>query len=460
MKQQSGVSNFRFWFLVWGLGLAGMLCWNIENQWFNTFVYAKIAKDSTIVTLMVMTSALVTTLSTFFFGTLSDRVGSRRRFIAVGYIVWGIFTIAFGLTEFLRSGTVGAGAKLSVWVAVLVILADDFMSFFGSMAYDSGFNAWTNDNTTDKNRGQIGAALATLPVIGTIAGTIFGRMLIGSNDNYQRLFWSMGIFVIAVGLISLIFMRDAPALHSHRDGTFWRQFGSVFNFKKFFAQRELALASLVAILFYVPFNIYFVHIGNWMIYRLGFTPETMGYVQGLSLIASMLLSIPAAGLINRNKTPWVTLGAIILNICGLVLMWLLVKPGRVDPNTLFSAANLSLFIGMFMVGGGYVLISQSVTMWVKSRYPAESRGQFEGVRCVTFTLIPMVLGTWIGNVIIKTGTGTVVNEYGITENIPTESIFSWAALLLLLCFIPLYFASKHYFAGVRGLKPGKGTAIV
>ena len=40
--------DLRLWSLVWGLGIAGQLCWNIENQWFNTFVYAKIAKDPTI----------------------------------------------------------------------------------------------------------------------------------------------------------------------------------------------------------------------------------------------------------------------------------------------------------------------------------------------------------------------------------------------------------------------------
>lgn len=81
LKRDALIGTKRFWFLMWGLGLAGQLCWNIENQWFNTFVYAKIAKDSSIVTLMVITSALVTTFSTFLFGTLSDRIGSRRRFV-------------------------------------------------------------------------------------------------------------------------------------------------------------------------------------------------------------------------------------------------------------------------------------------------------------------------------------------------------------------------------------------
>ena len=147
----------RFWILVWGLGLAGQLCWNIENQWFNTFVYAKIAKDSTIITIMVITSALVTTLSTFFFGTLSDRRGTRRKYIGIGYILWGVFTIAFGMTEYLKSGTVGTAVEISILSAVLVVLADDVMSFFGSMGNDSGYNAWINDITTDKNRGQLGA---------------------------------------------------------------------------------------------------------------------------------------------------------------------------------------------------------------------------------------------------------------------------------------------------------------
>ena len=53
----------------------------MENQWFNTFVYAKIEKNVDIVTAMVIVSALVTTISTFIFGTLSDRLGKRKIFV-------------------------------------------------------------------------------------------------------------------------------------------------------------------------------------------------------------------------------------------------------------------------------------------------------------------------------------------------------------------------------------------
>lgn len=435
----------RFWALVWGLGLAGQLCWNIENQWFNTFVYAKIAKDSTIVTCMVVFSALVTTFSTFFFGTLSDRMGSRRKFVSFGYIAWGLFTILFGFTEFIVSGVVGETARLVMLAAVLVVLTDCIMSFFGSLGNDSGYNAWTNDMTTDQNRGQIGAALATQPVIGTIVGTVLGGLLIGSNDNYQRLFWAMGLFVIIMGLVSMLLLKDAPNLTPHKKGTFWRQFASVFDFRSFFRRRELVLACVTTSVFFIAFNVYFVHMGNWMIYRLGFTADTMGLIQGIGLAAAMLLAIPAISLINRRRTPIVAAAAILLNAVGLWVIYLFVKPGNVDVSAIFATANIPLLLGVFLAGAGYILVMQAMTMWVKQLYPADSRGQFEGIRVLFFVLIPMFVGTIIGNIIVKNGAGSITNEYGIVENIPTESIYLWASIMVIPALLPLGFASKHYY---------------
>ena len=172
MNEKKTGAGLRFWILVWGLGLIGQLVWNIENQWFNTFVYAKIAKDPTIISWMVAVSAFATTVSTFLFGTLSDRRGRRKPFVALGYILWGIFTILFGTTEFITAGRSADTAKLLVLAATAVVLADALMSFFGSMGNDAGFNAWLNDNMNDRNRSAIGAALATQPILGTIVGVV------------------------------------------------------------------------------------------------------------------------------------------------------------------------------------------------------------------------------------------------------------------------------------------------
>ena len=113
------------------------------------------------------------------FGTLSDRMGKRKRFVSVGYILWGITTIIFGLTEFIRQSNIGSIVFVS---AFLVVLTDAIMSFFGSMGNDSGYSTWLNDHTNEENKGKIGAVLAALPVFGTVVGTVLGGMLVNVGN--------------------------------------------------------------------------------------------------------------------------------------------------------------------------------------------------------------------------------------------------------------------------------------
>ena len=428
--------GLKTWLLIWGLGIAGQLCWNIENQWFNTFIYAKIAKDPSIISWMVGVSATATTFATFFFGTLSDRLGKRKPFIAWGYIIWGICTIGFGLTEFIPK-------EHLIVAAVMVVVADAVMSFFGSMGNDAGFNAWSNDLMCDGNRGQIGAVLATQPVIGTIVGTLVGGALIGTEENYMLLFLVMGGIVIAVGVLTLFTMKESGTLQPHVEGSFWKQFASVFNFKKFFSYKELVLVNVCVAVFFIGFNVYFVHMGNYMLHYLGFNEGDMGLMQGVGLILAMLMVIPAIFLINRNKTPLVCLIAIVVAIVGLMWIYLIVKPQNVDPTSAFAVSNLPLIVGVFLVGVGYVVIVQSTTVWAKALYPADSKGQFEGVRIVFFVLIPMIFGSIIATPTIKLSGLQIAGEVGM-EYIPNENIFLVGAIVSVLAIIPLLFAWKLY----------------
>jgi len=440
MTKKAKTTGFKFWTLIWGLGLAGQLCWNMENQWFNTFVYEKIAKDPTIISWMVAISSAATTLSTFIAGTHSDRKGRRRTIVAVAYIMWGLFTIAFGTTQYITNGQAAPSATLMMVAAVAVVSADAIMSFFGSMGNDSGFNAWVNDHMTDKNRGQIGAALATQPVIGTIVGTVVGGMLVGSDNNYMRLFIAMGGFVILCGVFALIFMKDAPDLEPHVDGSFWHQFASVFNFKRYFSLKELVWVNLTFTAYFVAFNMYFTHLGNYLIYYLGFTADQMGLIEGLALICSMVMVFPATALINRNRTPLVCVLSVIANIIGLAILSYTAIPGKVDTGTIL---NWPMLIGVFFIGVGYIVIMQALTVWSKKLYPSEAKGQFEGVRILFFVMLPMCIAPIISNPIIK-ASGEFVNDYGITEYLPNEILLKVSALISLITFIPLGIASYYH----------------
>ncbi len=425
-------SGFSMWLLVWGLGLAGQICWNMENQWFNTFVYAKISKDPSIITGMLICSAAATTFATFFFGTWADRTGKRRKFISWGYILWGIFTIAFGLTEFISK-------DLYMLMAIMVVLADTVMSFFGSMGNDAGFNTWTNDIMTERNRGQIGAALATQPVLGTIVGTVVGGILVGENDNYMRLFIVMGVFVIAFGIISMFTLNKNDDVEPSVKGSFAKQFFSVFNFKQFFKLKELVLVNVAVAIFFIGFNVYFAYIGNYLIYYLGYSADMMGIIEAVPLVLAMLTAIPIGFLINKNKHPFIGIAAVIINIIGLFIIYP-IKSADVDPNEIF---NLRVWLGIFVVGVGYVAMLQTTKVWTKQLYPKDSKGQFEGIWILFFVLIPMVGGSLIGEAVVKTSGETFQNlESGLTEYIPNGNVFLVGAFVIVLTIIPLLMTVK------------------
>ena len=436
MGKNNAKSGIGFWLLIWLLGLAGQLCWNMENQWFNTFVYAKIAKDPTIISWMLAISAAATTVSTFLFGCVSDRKGNRKTLVSVGYILWGIFTIIFGTTEFMNKGSDSA----LIGIAFAVVAADAIMSFFGSMGNDIGFNAWINDHMTPDNSGALGAALAVQPVIGTIVGTIAGGLLVGADDNYMRLFTVIGGSVILLGIVSLFGMKDVDTLKPSIKGSFSEQFFSIFNIKTYLQHRELVFVNLMLAVYFISFNVYFSHLGNFMIYYLGFTADTMGLIEGVGLIVAMFVTIPAIKLIKADRSSLLIFAAIIMNSIGLLAIGLFVSPTNVDPSTIW---NPNLMAGMLFVGVGYILFLQTITVWSKRLYPEDSRGQFEGIRIVFYVLIPMVIAPLISNPVIK-NSGEFVDEYGFTEYLPTNAVFIAGLIVLLVTLIPLYFADRKH----------------
>jgi len=438
MKEKKS-SALRFWLLVWGLGVIGQLVWNIENMWFNTFVYAKIAKDPTIISWMVAISAIATTISTFVFGTLSDRRGRRRTFIAVGYILWGIFTILFGTTEFITGGRSATTARLLVLAATAVVLADALMSFFGSMGNDAGFNAWLNDNMTERNRGHIGAALATQPIIGTIIGTVVGGMLIGKEDNYMRLFLVFGGLAIVFGVIAFFFMKDAPGLTPNKQGGFLRQLFGAFDFRELMRHRELVWVFIVLTVYFIAFNVFYPHVGNYLIYYLGYTPDDIGIIQGVGLLLGMVSVIPASMLLKKNKFALAAALSIVLSILGVGLLGLFGRPENVDPTNIF---NIPLLVGMFFFGCGYIMFMQVTSVWMKQLFPEEAKGQFEGFRIVFFVLIPWIVSPFIANPIIKNN-GEILDSNGLTAYLPTNVLFLVSTLLILATFVPLIFAAKE-----------------
>ncbi len=409
------------WILIWVLGMTGQICWNIENSWFNTFVYDKIAPDPAIVSWMVGVSAAVSTFCTFLIGTWGDRKGTRKPFICVGYILWGIFTFLFGATEMIPKNPIFVAAAC-------VVLADAVMSFFGSVGNDGGFSPWTTDISNEKNRGKLGGALAVMPVFATIFGAVVSGIIIEQIDFFA-FFGLMGALVSLVGIMALFTLKDAEGLKPKRDEKgFWHQFLSVFNWRTVKSNRELFWVFLVMTVYFIGFNVYFPYITIYFVNYLGYDYGMTGIIQGAGLLAAAGLTIPAAHFIDRGKTAAVILAALLCNTLGLVLVG-------------FSQNLIILLLGVFGAGIGYILVLQSLTAWMKNLYPEKQRGQFEGIKQIFFVCIPMIVGPAVATQVINR-LGVKMEVSGVTGMVPSPSLFLISAALTLFTLIPLAVAGK------------------
>lgn len=424
------------WALIWILGMTGQICWNVENSWFNTFIYAKVAKEPAIISWMVGVSAIVTTLCTFLIGTWSDRLGRRKPFIAVGYIFWGLFTICFGAAEFLPK---------SPFIAIItfVVAADSVMSFFGSVGYDAAFCAWTTDISSEHNRGRVGGVFAAMPVLATIFGAVVSGMVIDAIDFFP-FFIIMGGLVTLMGVLTLFTLKDDPDLKARKEEKgYLHQVSAVFNVKTVLANQELFWVFIIMMVYFFGFNIYFPYITIYLNNYLGMSYTLAGALQGAGLIAAVLLTIPAAKYIDRGRAIPVMVWAIIANFAGLVLVSL-------------TPQIPLLLLGIFGAGLGYVLALQTLTAWVKNLYPEEQRGQFEGIKQLFFVCLPMVIGPSIANVVInRTGVPMVID--GISGLVPTEKLFLVSAFFTLLTFLPLIPAGRLQQARRRQREQSKAA---
>lgn len=462
-KLEKAGLGYKTWIVIWLAGMAGQLAWVIENSFFNTFVYAKIAPNPDIITWMVACSAIVSTLATFLMGTISDRIGKRRFLILLGYVMWGVTTILFGFVQFFE------GIAL---MSVMVVVFDCIMSFFGSMGNDCGFNAWSTDISTPENRGSLATALSVQPVIATIVGTVvFGIIIDGFKGlsinifgttqvlDYFMLFTIVGVLVIIVGIVSFFLMKESPTLIPHREQAFVKDLKKPFNFKLLKENKLLLWVLLIFTTFFIAFNVFFPHLLNYFIYGcpgvadfnkqlgdLGIT-TVAGAIEAIGMLLAVPLVVVSGKFLNKQKFVPILLIAVSSTIVGLLFLFFTGLSGVGGIGLI-----ILLIIGSFFVGVGYMGLFQALMTWVKNLFPEDMRSQFEGIRMIFYVCIPMFLGTLIGNLIIKndvlgqpislpyeTDHGTIF----VDGFAPKYWIFLIAAGLCLLTFIPIMLAHKE-----------------
>ena len=116
----------RHWLVLLLFGAIGQIAWSVENMYFNLFVFDTIAPDLEAITLMVQLSGVTATVVTLIAGTLSDKAGMRRKFISIGYLIWGITVALFGfISPEIIDQIFNTGATKAIEIALVAVIAGD-----------------------------------------------------------------------------------------------------------------------------------------------------------------------------------------------------------------------------------------------------------------------------------------------------------------------------------------------
>ena len=412
----------RKWLTIVLVGLVGQFAWTIENMYFNVYLYNTISTDPDYIAAMVGWSAAAATLTALLMGALSDRLGKRRLLIGCGYILWGGSTAAFGLVTVENAAKLFPAASAVSAAAIMIVVLDCVMTFFGSTA---AFNAWLTDATDETNRGRAESVIATLPLISMLV--IFGLFDgLTQQGRWSEFFAIFGALVTATGVVSLFLVKDEPELKPRRDSYFKNL---VYGLRPSVVRANpgLYLALLAFAVFSVAVQVFFPYLIIYIQNFLGITDYAI--VLGVVLIVASLVSVLSGKLIDRMGKLRFTIPAAAVMFAGLVAMY-------------FARGQVAVIIAGCVMMSGYMLVTASLSGKVRDLTPPDKAGHFQGIRMLFAVLLPMIIGPQIGSAVIKGGDLTYV-ELGVTKTVPTPGIFLAAAVVLLLTLIPVFILKRR-----------------
>lgn len=415
----------RKWLTIVLVGLVGQFAWTIENMYFNVYLYNTISTDPDYIAAMVGWSAAAATLTALLMGALSDRLGKRRLLIGCGYILWGGSTAAFGLVTVENAAKLFPAASAVSAAAIMIVVLDCVMTFFGSTANDAAFNAWLTDATDETNRGRAESVIATLPLISMLV--IFGLFDgLTQQGRWSEFFAIFGALVTATGVISLFLVKDEPELKPRRDSYFKNL---VYGLRPSVVRANpgLYLALLAFAVFSVAVQVFFPYLIIYIQNFLGITDYAI--VLGVVLIVASLVSVLSGKLIDRMGKLRFTIPAAAVMFAGLAAMY-------------FARGQVAVIIAGCVMMSGYMLVTASLSGKVRDLTPPDKAGHFQGIRMLFAVLLPMIIGPQIGSAVIKGGDLTYV-ELGVTKTVPTPGIFLAAAVVLLLTLIPVFILKRR-----------------
>jgi len=419
-------SSKKFYLALVIFSLVGQVAWVVENMYLNVFIYKMFHATAEQISLMVAASAITATITTLLIGALSDKLGKRKVFICVGYILWGISILGFSLIRadlinglfFPMYSSYTAAYSLCI---TLTIALDCLMTFFGSSANDACFNAWLTDATDETNRGRAEGINAMMPLVAILV--VFGGFMSLNQDlpdTWTVIFGAIGAVVLLLGVAGFFLIEDTAVKVEENS----RYFANIFyGFRPSVIKENKALyvTLLLLALYNISIQIFMPYLILYYTEALGLTDYVLIFAPAI-IISAAFTAIYGKVYDNRGfKTAVLpTLG---LLAAGYVLLF-------------FARHTALVFIASLVMMCGFIGTGAVIGALVRDCTPKNKAGMFQGLRIVGQVLIPGVAGPAIGAWVLRNA-DTVVNSDGTSSFVPNENIFLAALVALLIACIVL-----------------------
>ncbi len=412
----------KFWTAMLVFGLVGQIAWVVENMYLNVFIYKMFHALPSDISVMVSASAVVAAITTIVIGALSDRVGKRKIFMCLGYILWGISILCFAFvkTENLSSFTRGGISAITLCISLVIVL-DCIMTFFGSMANDAAYNAWITDCGDESNRGKIEGFNSMMPLLAILV--VFGGFMglnLDEASSWTWIFCIIGVMVLFIGVMGLFLIEEKTVKSTDKENTYIKNI--IYSFRiKVIKENKLLYAILLG------FAIFGISIQVFMPYLIIYYEKTLGManyvlIMAPAIILAAVITAFYGKLYDMQGFKFSIVPSLAMLCVGYVVL-------------LFTRALVPVFIGSLLMMTGYLTGMSVFGAMIRDNIPENKAGQFQGIRIIGQVLIPGVIGPYIGALVLKNAE-KVLNNDGTYSFLPNKNI--WIAALVVAAILIIY----------------------
>ena len=413
----------KFYLALVIFSLVGQVAWVVENMYLNVFIYKMFNASANAISAMVSASAVAATVTTIFVGALSDKIGKRKLFICLGYILWGISIWSFALIrmDVIHALFPAAASAAAVGVS-LVIVMDCVMTFFGSSANDACFNAWLTDSTDATNRGKVEGINAMMPLVAILV--VFGGfMSFDQNlpETWTLIFGIIGSVVLVLGIAGFFLIEEKP-IATEDNQNYIRNIFYGFHPSVIRSNPKLYLALLAYGVFGIAINIFMPYLILYYSVSLGMDNYVLIFAPAIILAA--VFTALYGRVYDKKGFKTAVLPALGLLMAGFVVLY-------------FCKTTVPVFIGSLLMMCGYLSGMAVFGAVLRDHTPENKAGMFQGQRIVGQVLIPGIIGPAIGAAVLQNAE-TIRNDDGTTSFIPNENIFLAAFVAACVIFLALW----------------------